>query len=111
MRDVFACGKCNSIYEITRHRQQPLKRPHCQVCHAQFPPRELGEWLSYQRAEPEWKIGEWLAVRAGQFSVPSPRQAFVELAQRELRSADPALPSNRLQKLSSFGGARPSDER
>jgi hypothetical protein len=111
MRDIFACLQCNSIYEIDRHRQQPLARPHCRVCAAKFPPSELGEWLSYRRAEPEWSIGEWLGVHATPFSVPSPRQAFAELAQRELQSADPALPSSRLQRPSSFGSSRTFRER
>jgi len=96
MHDIFACGKCHSIYEITRHRQQPLKRPHCQVCNAQFPPRELGDWLSYQRAEPEWRLAEWLGVKVRQHSVPLPRQAFIELAQRELQSADLVVPSTQV---------------
>src|SRR5690349_1577689 len=55
MPDIFAC-----IYAIYRHRQQPLARPHCQVCSAKFPPSELGEWLSYRRAEPEWTVRQWL---------------------------------------------------
>jgi hypothetical protein len=111
MRDIFACSKCTSIYEITRRREKPLVPPRCQVCFASFPPSELGNWLAYERAEPEWTLGEWLGVQTGQFSVPSPRQAFTELAQREIRSADPALPRDRLQKLLSFGSARVFDER
>src|SRR5690242_3935067 len=100
MRDVFACSKCQSIYEITRHRQQPLARPRGQVCHAQFPPSELGDWLSYQRAEPEWTIGEWLGVSANQFSRPSPRQRGAALAQRRVPISEWSLPSLRLQKVS-----------
>jgi hypothetical protein len=111
MRDIFACLRCNSIYEISRHRQQPLARPHCQVCSAKFPPTELGEWLSYRRAEPEWSLSEWLGGNASRFSVPSPRLAFTALAQKNLKIAEPALPSSRLQKPSSFGGARVFDER
>jgi hypothetical protein len=61
MRDVFACTKCHSIYGITRLQQQPVLPPRCQVCFASFPPSELGDWLAYERAEPEWTVGEWLA--------------------------------------------------
>jgi len=112
MRDIFACSKCHSIYEITRHRQQPLARPHCQVCNAQFPPCELGDWLSYQRAEPERDVAEWLSGRSSQFSLPSPYHvALAGLAQRKKQSADPALPRSRLEKLSSFSSAHASDER
>src|SRR5215469_2699858 len=103
MRDVFACTKCNSIYAITRRREKPLVSPRCQVCFASFPPSELGDWLAYARAEPEWTLSEWLGVHTSPFSLPSPRQAFTELAQREIQRADPALPLSRLQKLSSFG--------
>jgi hypothetical protein len=111
MRDVFACCKCNSIYEITRLAEKPILPPHCQVCFASLPPSELGDWLSYERAEPEWNIAEWLGVHVSQFSVPSPRQAFAELARRELRSADPALSSSRLQQLPAFRSSRTTDER
>ena len=110
MRDVFACTKCNSIYEITRLQQQPASLPRCQVCFASFPPSELGDWLAYERAEPEWSVGEWLGGRASQFSLPSPRQAFLGLAQREVGLAQreidivaPAQPSNRLASLSTPG--------
>jgi hypothetical protein len=110
MRDVFACTKCNSIYEITRLQQHPALPPRCQVCFASFPPSELGDWLAYERAEPEWSVGEWLGGRASQFSLPSPRQAFLGLAQREVGLAQrkidivaPAQPSNRLASLSTPG--------
>jgi hypothetical protein len=111
MRDVFACSKCNSIYEITRRREKPLVPPRCQVCFAGFPPSELGDWLAYERAEPEWTLGEWLGVQTGQFTLPSPRRAFTELAQREIQGVAAAPPSSRLQKLSSFVSARALDER
>jgi hypothetical protein len=42
MPDIFACGKCLSLYEISRRSQQPLVPPRCQVCFASFPPSELG---------------------------------------------------------------------
>jgi hypothetical protein len=111
MGDIFACNKCNSIYEIKRLQQQPALPPRCQVCFATFPPSELGDWLAYERAEPEWSLAEWLGVPLSQFSVPSPRQAFVELAQKEIQRADPALPTSRLQQLSSFRSDRTFDER
>jgi hypothetical protein len=111
MRDVFACTRCRSIYEIIRRREKPLVRPRCEVCFAGFPSSELGDWLAYERAEPEWTVGEWLGVQTSQFSLPSPRQAFTELVQKQIQSADPALPSSRVQKLSSFGKARTFDER
>jgi hypothetical protein len=112
MRDVFACIKCQSIYEITRHRQQPLARPRCQVCHAQFPPNELGDWLSYQRAEPEWTVGKWLASQqTGQLSVSSRDQRPAALAQRRVPTSEWLLPSSRLQKGSLVAGAGAFDER
>jgi hypothetical protein len=111
MRDVFACTKCNSIYEIKRLHQQPFVAPRCQVCFASLPPSELGDWLGYDRAEPEWGIGEWLGVQTSQFGVPSPREAFTKLAQKEMQSAASASPSSRLRSLSPSNGARLSDER
>jgi hypothetical protein len=118
MRDIFACNKCNSIYEITRLQQQPAAPPRCQVCFASLPPSELGGWLAYERAEPEWSVGEWLGGRASQFSLPSPRQAFVWLAQREVGVAQgkmdvvaPAQPSNQLQRLASLSTPGAFDER
>jgi hypothetical protein len=110
MRDIFACSKCLSIYEIKRQQQQPLVPPRCQVCLASFPPSELGDWLAYERAEPEWSVVEWLTGQAGQSSVPSPRQRPAALAQRRIATAHWPLPSSRLQKPSS-GSPRASDER
>ena len=109
MCDVFACSKCNSIYEIIRRREKPLVPPRCQVCFTNFPPSELGDWLAYERAEPEWSLNEWLGVQTSQFSVPSPRQSFTKLAQREIQSTDPARPVSRLQKP--FGNVPLLDER
>ena len=117
MRDIFACNKCNSIYEIARLQQQPALRPRCQVCFASFPASELGDWLAYERAEPEWSIGEWLGTKASQFSYPSPRHAFVRLAQREVGLTQrkigivaPAQLSNRLT-LASLSTPGAFDER
>jgi hypothetical protein len=118
MRDIFACNKCNSIYEITRLQQRPALPPRCEVCFASFPPSELGDWLAYGRAEPELSVGEWLGGRASQFSLPSPREAFVRLVQREVGLAQrkidivaPAQPSNRLQRLASSSTPDAFDER
>jgi hypothetical protein len=108
MRDVFACTKCHSIYEITRLQQQPVLPPRCQVCFASFPPSELDDWLAYERAEPEWTVGEWLAGQTSQFSVPSPHQRFAAFAQRRVPTADWPLPS---RSQNPFDSARASDER
>jgi hypothetical protein len=111
MRDIFACSKCLSIYEITPVRQKPALPPRCQVCFASFPPSELGDWLSYERAEPEWSVAEWLTGQTSQFSVPSPHQKLAALAQRRVATADWPLPSSRLQKPSPIATARGFDER
>jgi len=60
MSDLFACRKCHAIYVITRLPQPPNAPPSCEVCGSKFPSCELGEWLTYQRAEPEWTVNEWL---------------------------------------------------
>lgn len=109
MRDVFACTRCNSIYEISRRSQKPIVPPRCQVCFASLPPSEMGDWLAYERAEPEWSLAEWIGIEISQYSVPSPRRAFIDLAQREMQTADPPLPSSRLQKLSPVASAPPSE--
>lgn len=113
MRDILACNKCNSIYEITRLQQQPALPPRCEVCFASFPPSELGDWVAYGRAK-----REWLGGRASQFSLPSPREAFVRVVQREVGLAQrkidivaPAQPSNRLQRLASSSTPDAFDER
>ena len=111
MRDIFACSKCRSIYEITRLKHQPTLPPRCQVCFASFPFSELGDWLVYERAEPEWTVGEWLTGETSQFSLPSPHQTLARLAHRKIPSADPTLPSSRLPKLSAFSHPSVFDER
>jgi hypothetical protein len=58
--DLFACRECRAIYVITRLPQSPNAPSSCEVCGSKFPPCELGEWLTYQRAEPEWTVNEWL---------------------------------------------------
>jgi hypothetical protein len=110
MRDIFACSKCLSIYEITRLGQKTVLPPRCQVCFDSFPPSELGDWLGYERAEPEWSVAEWLTGQTSQFSVPSPYQKLAALSQR-IAAADWPSPSSRLQKLSSVAGGRAFDER
>src|SRR5260370_25782286 len=42
------------------HYSSPNAPPSCEVCGSKFPACELGEWLTYQRAEPEWTVNEWL---------------------------------------------------
>ena len=111
MRDIFACSKCLSIYEITRLTQKPILPPRCQVCFASFPPSELGDWLSYERAEPEWSVAAWLTGQTNRFSVSSPQQRRAALAHRRVPSADWPLPSSRLQDLSPIIPASAFDER
>jgi len=60
MRDIFACQNCHAIYAIRRLRQPPLLPPFCKNCGTKFPPSELGDWLAYERAEPEWNVKGWL---------------------------------------------------
>jgi hypothetical protein len=86
MRDVFACTKCNSIYEITRLQEKPILPPRCQVCFAGFPPSELGDWLVYERAEPEWSVAEWLTDKPSQFGVPTPLRSQLRSRNEEYRS-------------------------
>jgi hypothetical protein len=93
MRDIFACGKCHAIHEITRLRERPAVPPRCQVCHASFPPSELGDWFTYKRAEPEWSVSEWLTGKASP-GRPSRQLKIEALVDRVMRLADPALPSS-----------------
>jgi hypothetical protein len=60
MPDIFACRECRAVYTIIRLLEPPAAPPHCEVCGSKFPPRELGEWLAYQHAEPEWNVKAWL---------------------------------------------------
>jgi hypothetical protein len=108
MRDIFACSTCHSIYEIARLRLQPAAPPRCQVCSADFPPSELGDWLAYDRAEPEWTVSEWLTGKPGSWP---PLRRPQDALQLRPKIAEPAMPSGRLQKLASFGSARMLDER
>jgi hypothetical protein len=61
MQDLFACRQCHAIYAITRLTQAPALPPFCRNCGNRFPPTELGDWLAYERAEPEWTLDEWLS--------------------------------------------------
>ena len=61
MSDIFACRECRAVYTIIRLLEPPTAPPQCEVCGSKFPPRELGEWLAYQHAEPEWNVKAWLA--------------------------------------------------
>jgi hypothetical protein len=73
---------------------QPAVPPRCQVCFASFPTSELGEWLVYERAEPEWTVSEWLTGEAS----PNRASRHLEvgtLVERVMKIvADPALPSS-----------------
>jgi hypothetical protein len=60
MQDLFACRECHAIYAITRLRQPPALPPFCRNCGCKLPPAELGDWLAYERAEPEWSVDAWL---------------------------------------------------
>ena len=64
MLDIFACRECHAIYTICRLPQPPTAQPCCQFCGSKFPPSELGEWLAYQHAEPEWTVKAWLTGAA-----------------------------------------------
>jgi hypothetical protein len=88
MRDIFACRECQSIYEITRVSQPPVLTPFCRNCGCKFPPSELGDWLAYERAEPEWTVDAWLR---GALEVPHNVRhdeiAPLELATEQISSA------------------------
>jgi hypothetical protein len=60
MSDIFACRDCHAVYSIVRLQKPPTAPSRCEVCGSQFPPMELGEWLAYQHAEPEWTVQTWL---------------------------------------------------
>lgn len=89
--------------------RSPLCRRFAKSVSPAFRPFELGDWLSYERAEPEWSVGEWLTGQPSQFSVPSPHQRLATLAQSRVATANWPLPSSRLQKLSPAASARASD--
>jgi hypothetical protein len=60
MSDIFACRECHAVYTISRQQQPPTAPSRCEICGSTFPPMELGEWLLYQHAEPEWNVQAWL---------------------------------------------------
>lgn len=79
MVDVFACQECHAVYALTRHQQPPNAAPFCESCGNKFPPKELGEWLTYERAEPERTVNQWLT------STPRTPQSSVALPSSRLR--------------------------
>jgi len=104
MPDLFACPKCYSLYAITRRRQHPDAAPHCEVCNSKFPPQELGDWLTYKRAQAEETANEWLAspTNIPESSVIPPAQTFpaapaIEVEQVEISvnaaSSGPVMPT------------------
>jgi hypothetical protein len=114
MRDIFACRECQSIYEITRVSEPPVLTQFCRNCGCKFPPSELGDWLAYERAEPEWTVDAWLR---GAPEIPShvsydkivalnpplnKYQAPGEFQPRTPVAADATLPSARLRRLAPF---------
>jgi hypothetical protein len=65
MSDIFACRDCHAVYSIVRLQKPPTAPSRCEVCGSQFPPMELGEWLAYQHAEPQWTVQAWLTGAPG----------------------------------------------
>jgi len=84
MVDLFACRKCHAVYALTRHQQPSNVAPFCKVCGNEFPPKELGEWLTYERADPEETVNQWLtsAPTAPETSVTPPSSRLRLLAGR-----------------------------
>jgi hypothetical protein len=110
MRDIFACRECQSIYEITRVSEPPVLTQFCRNCGCKFPPSELGDWLAYERAEPEWSVDAWLRgapevphnVRHDEIAQLNKYQAPGEFQPRTPVAADATLPSARLRRLAPF---------
>jgi hypothetical protein len=118
MRDIFACRECQSIYEITRVSEPPVLTPFCRNCGCKFPPNELGDWLAYERAEPEWTVDAWLRgapeiphhVRYDKIAALNPPlnpplnkyQAPGEVQPSTPMAAQATLPSARLRRLAPF---------
>jgi hypothetical protein len=118
MRDIFACRECQSIYEITRVSQPPVLTPFCRDCGCKFPPSELGDWLAYERAEPERTVDAWLRgapeipheiphnVRYDQIAPLNPPlskyQAPGKFQPSTPVTADAPMPSARLRRLAPF---------
>ena len=100
MRDIFACRECQSIYEITRVSQPPVLPPFCRNCGCKFPPSELGDWLAYERAEPEWTVDAWLR---GAPEIP-PHVRYDEIAPLN-QPLNP--PRTNIKRPASFSRARP----
>jgi hypothetical protein len=111
MQDLFACRDCHAIYAITRVRQAPISPPFCQNCSCKFPPSELGDWLVYERAEPEWAVDAWLRedletsenVRRAEDLSHTTDHAIGDLRANSTQiAAESTVPSTRLQKLAPF---------
>jgi hypothetical protein len=110
MRDIFACRECQSIYEITRVSEPPVLTPFCRNCGCKFPPSELGDWLAYERAEPEWTVDAWLRgapeiphnIRYDEIAPLNKYQAPSEFQPSTPAAAQAALPSARLRRLAPF---------
>jgi hypothetical protein len=110
MRDIFACRECQSIYEITRVSQPPVLTPFCRNCGCKFPPSELGDWLAYERAEPEWTVDAWLRgapevphnVRHDEIAQLNKYQAPGEFQANTPVAAAATTPSARLRRLAPF---------
>jgi hypothetical protein len=110
MRDIFACRECQSIYEITRVSEPPVLAPFCRNCGCKFPPSELGDWLAYERAEPEWTVDAWLRgapeiphhVSYDQIVAPGAFQPSTPVAAEATMAAQATLPSARLRRLAPF---------
>jgi hypothetical protein len=109
MQDLFACRQCHAIFAITLVRQAPALPPFCRNCGSRFPPTELGDWLAYERAEPEWTVSEWLRGPPRQQShvsrtVDSTSGPFVgkPAGRGEAPIANAMTPSGRIQKLAGF---------
>ncbi|HEV2625251.1 MAG TPA: hypothetical protein VGV62_09060 [Xanthobacteraceae bacterium] len=124
MRDIFACRECQSIYEITRVSEPPVLAPFCRNCGCKFPPSELGDWLAYERAEPEWTVDAWLrgapeiphhvsydqivplnqplSSPLNKYQAPGAFQPSTPVAAEATMAAQATLPSARLRRLAPF---------
>lgn len=99
MVDIFACRKCHAVYALTRHQHPPDLAPFCDVCNSAFPPKELGEWLTYQRAEPEDTVKAWLTSAPNVPSVPNVQSTPSAPSTANASRTSVALPSARLSGL------------
>jgi hypothetical protein len=105
MRDIFACHECQSIYEITRVSQPPVPTPFCRNCGCKFPPSELGDWLAYERAEPEWTVDAWLR---GAPEVPHQIPHHVRYDEIVALNPPPNPPLSKYQPPGEFAASTPT---